>query len=201
MEDQNKEFTRAAVALMRGIIGKTRQADLYETVLKNQSQLSDYLAKLGLVLIVDEVEEYAYLRQVEDEAIPRLVPRHPLSYPVSILLVLLRKNMGEYDAANGDSRFLLTRDEIVDKMKVFFQATTNEIKFIQKIDSYINAVEAMGFLRKLKNKTDTYEVESVLRSFVNARWLQQFDERLQDYIEYGSQEEKTEEGDGMDGFV
>lgn len=201
MEDQNKEFARAAVALMRGIIGKTRQADLYETVLKNQSQLSDYLAKLGLVLIVDEVEEYAYLRQVEDEAIPRLVPRHPLSYPVSILLVLLRKNMGEYDAANGDSRFLLTRDEIVDKMKVFFQATTNEIKFIQKIDSYINAVEAMGFLRKLKNKTDTYEVESVLRSFVNARWLQQFDERLQDYIEYGSQEEKTEEGDGMDGFV
>ena len=201
MEDQNKEFTRAAVALMRGIIGKTRQADLYETVLKNQSQLSDYLAKLGLVLIVDEVEEYAYLRQVEDEAIPRLVPRHPLSYPVSILLVLLRKNLGEYDAANGDSRFLLTRDEIVDKMKVFFQATTNEIKFIQKIDSYINAVEAMGFLRKLKNKTDTYEVESVLRSFVNARWLQQFDERLQDYIEYGSQEEKTEEGDGMDGFV
>jgi len=201
MEDQNKEFTRAAVALMRGIIGKTRQADLYETVLKNQSQLSDYLAKLGLVLIVDEVEEYAYLRQVEDEAIPRLVPRHPLSYPVSILLVLLRKNLGEYDAANGDSRFLLTRDEIVDKMKVFFQATTNEIKFIQKIDSYINAVEAMGFLRKLKNKTDTYEVESVLRSFVNARWLQQFDERLQDYIEYGAQEEKTEEGDGMDGFV
>ena len=201
MEDQNKEFTRAAVALMRGIIGKMRQPDLYETVLKNQSQLFDYLAKLGLILIVDEVEEYVYLRQVEDEAIPRLVPRHPLSYPVSILLVLLRKNMGEYDAANGDSRFLLTRDEIVDKMKVFFQATTNEIKFIQKIDSYINAVEAMGFLRKLKNKTDTYEVESVLRSFVNARWLQQFDERLQDYIEYGSQEEKTEEGDGMDGFV
>jgi hypothetical protein len=202
MEEINKGFSRAAIALMRGIVGKEQQGELYANIVEQQSPLADYLAKIGLCLVIDEVEEYAYLKQVDAEGIPRLVPRHSLSYPVSLLLVLLRKSLGEYDAANGDRRLLLTRDEIVEKMRTFFQATTNEIRFMQKIDVYIGVVENMGFLRKLKAQTDTYEVVNVLRSFVNAEWLRQFDERLQDYIDYGLVEDgAAEQGEGIDGLV
>jgi hypothetical protein len=156
--------------------------------------------RLGLILIIDEMDEYAYLRQSEQDSLPRLVPRRQLSYPVSVLLVLLRKQLGEYDSVNGDSQLLITKYDIVDKMRVFFAATTNEIKFSQEVDRHIAKVEEMGFLRKLKTQDDTYEVERIVRSFVNAKWLQEFDERLADYIEYGAKSE-TKEEDGMNGLI
>ena len=45
------------------------------------------------------------LAQRADEdgsALPRLVPRRQLSYPVSLLLALLRKRLAEADAAGGE---------------------------------------------------------------------------------------------------
>ena len=64
----------------------------------------DYVAVLGLELAVDEAEGYAFLRsrvpEDEDDAapMPRLVARRPLSFPVSLLLALLRKKLAESDA-------------------------------------------------------------------------------------------------------
>jgi hypothetical protein len=41
--------------------------------------------------------------------LPRLVPRRQLSYPVSLLLALLRKKLVEFDAAAGCGRPLSPR--------------------------------------------------------------------------------------------
>ena len=203
MEEREYAFSQAAITLLRGVVYKERQLALWQSVIENCVQLEDYLHKLGLRLLIDEIDEYAYVKQIDDIAeIPRLVPRRQLSYPVSLLLVLLRKYLGEFDAANGDSCLLITRSAIIDKIRVFLQLPTNEVKFINDIDKYIAKIEEMGFLRKLKTQSDTYEVESILRSFVTADWLKVFDERLQDYIDYGRQEvvEDTEE-DIADGLV
>ena len=60
--------------------------------------LRDYVAVLGLELVLDEAEGYAFLRARNrdgDETttkLPRLVARRPLSFPVSLLLALLRKH-------------------------------------------------------------------------------------------------------------
>ena len=51
---------------------------------------------------IDEADGYAFLRQRPqepgEEPLPRLVPRRPLGFPVSLLLVLLRKKVAEADA-------------------------------------------------------------------------------------------------------
>ena len=57
--------------------------------------------------MLDEAEGYAFLRarpHEEDdnaEKLPRLVARRPLSFPVSLLLALLRKKLAEFDAGGG----------------------------------------------------------------------------------------------------
>ena len=76
---------------------------------------------LGLELIVDEAEGYAYLRQraaVEGEAeLPRLVARRPLGFQVSLLLVLLRKKLAESDAQGDGTRIILSREQIADVVR------------------------------------------------------------------------------------
>ncbi len=62
--------------------------------------------------MLDEAEGYAFLRSRQDEdedaqaVMPRLVVRRQLSYPVSLLLALLRKKLAEFDAGGGDTRLI-----------------------------------------------------------------------------------------------
>lgn len=57
---------------------------------------------------------------------PRLIARRPLSYPVSLMLALLRKRLAEADAGGGDARLVLSREEIAELMRVFLPDGTNE---------------------------------------------------------------------------
>jgi hypothetical protein len=93
----------------------------------------DYVAVLNLELVLDEAEGYAFLRsrpepEEGDAALPRLVARRPLSFPVSLLLALLRKKLAEFDASGGDTRLVLSRDEVVELMRVFLPEGSNEAR-------------------------------------------------------------------------
>ena len=66
--------------------------------------------------------------------LPRLIARRPLAFPVSLLLALLRKKLAEFDAGGGDTRLVLTRDEIVELVRVFLPDSSNEARLIDQID-------------------------------------------------------------------
>ncbi len=199
MEEQELALSKALIALFKGVIFRERQPELWQTVLEQRAQISDYTARLGLVLLVDEVDEYAFLRQREQEELPRLVPRYPLSYGLSLLLVSLRKSLGEYDASHGDMRLVLTISDMQLKLKAFFPALPNEIKFRQNLERHVHRAEEMGFLRPVAGQEEAYEVQPLLRSFINAEWLHTFDDRLQEYLDYG-QKDRTE-GEDSDGLI
>lgn len=40
--------------------------------------------------------------------------RRPLSFAVSLLLALLRKKLAEFDAAGGDTRLILSREQVIE---------------------------------------------------------------------------------------
>jgi hypothetical protein len=156
---------------------------------------------------VDEVDEYAYLRQEENNSLPRLVQRYPLSYPVSMLLVELRKALGQMDTAGGDNRLVLTFADIMRRMEPFLPVSANEMKYRQTIEHIINQVVQLGFLLKLKDKEEAYEVRPVLRRFVDAQWLSEFADKLAEYeahgqkLHAGSTAEQTEEANGEEGLL
>ncbi|MBW3609624.1 MAG: DUF4194 domain-containing protein, partial [Actinobacteria bacterium] len=70
-------------------------------------------------------EQLAELRTGKP-ALPRLVRRHALTYPVSLLLALLRKRMAEFDASSGDVRLVLTREQITEMVGIFLATGSNE---------------------------------------------------------------------------
>ena len=200
-------FSRALVALFKNVVYKEADREHWETIEAQKFKLEDYLGKMGLTLVVDEMDGYGYLKQRNytegENEIPRLIPRHPLSYQLSLLLMLLRKQLLEFDSTSGDQRLILTRQQIADRMKVYLRDTTNEAKLIEDIHRNIERAEGMGFLRKLRGSEDSYEVQRILRSFVNAEHLALFNEKLEEYRKYagGTNAGNTNEGGTSPGDI
>ncbi|MDN5871177.1 MAG: DUF4194 domain-containing protein [Nitrococcus sp.] len=179
------QLSAILVSLFRGVLYKDQGSDLWEGLFLLQSRVRDYVATLGLELVLDEAEGYAYLRQQPrgegDSPLPRLIPRRPLSYPVSLLLALLRKKLAEHDTSDSAPRLILSREQIVDMLRVFLPETTNEARMVDRIDAHINKIVELGFLRRLRNRPDSLEVRRILKAFVDAQWLADFDQRLAEY--------------------
>ena len=180
------DLSSAVITLMKGVVYRDTHERAWKHLLQLQPRVRDYVEVLGLQVVIDEAEGYAFLRQrpsAEDEAdpVPRLIPRRALSFHVSLLLALLRKKLAEFDAQGGDTRLMLTRAQIAEMLRVFLPATSNEARLIDKIDEHIGKVERLGFLRPAKNAEQTYEVRRVLKAYIDGQWLADFDERLAEY--------------------
>jgi hypothetical protein len=173
------------IALMKGITSRDDDPALWQALLELQARVREYAAVLGLELILDEAEGYAYLKQraaAEGEPeLAKLVARRQLGYPVSLMLALLRKKLAEFDAGSGESRLILSAEQIADLVRLFLADTANEAKLMDRVDSDIKKIVELGFLRKLRGSEDRFEVRRILKSFVDAQWLSEFDRRLADY--------------------
>jgi hypothetical protein len=97
------------------------------------------------------------------------------------LLALLRKKLVEFDATSGDRRLIVSRETIVDMLRLFLAETANEARLHDRIDGHIKRVAELGFLRPLKGQPDQFEVSRILKAFVDAQWLGELAARLQDY--------------------
>lgn len=90
-----QELSSVIVNLLKGIIYRDDDQELWRYLLRDQAMVADYTTVIGLDLIIDEAEGFAYLRSREENddnhPIPRLVTRRQLSYRVSLLLALLEK--------------------------------------------------------------------------------------------------------------
>jgi len=118
--------------------------------------------------------------------LPRLVPRRPLGYGVCLVLVLLRKKLAESDAKTGETRLMVSRDDILELTRVFLPDTANEARQLDRVDAHINKIVEMGFLRRLRGREDQFEVRRILKAFVDAQWLGELESRLDQYREHGS---------------
>lgn len=192
------ELSQLMVHLLKGVLHREDDERLWVSLLRLQARVREQAAVLLLDLVLDEAEGHAFLKSRPDPdesegapRLPRLVARRPLSYPVSLMLALLRKRMAEFDAGGGDTRLVLSRDEIAELMRVFLPEGTNEARLIDQVDATISKVVDLGFLRRLKPAAERgqpsgqdrghYEVRRILKAFVDAQWLAEFDARLEIY--------------------
>jgi hypothetical protein len=164
------------VALMKGVVWREDDERRWSHLLALQSRVRDHVGLLGLALEIDEADGYAFLRQRPqgegEDPLPRLVPRRQLSFPVSLLLVLLRKKVAEADAGGGERRVVLRRGDLVELLRQFLPATTNEAKLVDQIAGHVNKVVELGFLRPLRGREDELEVVRLIKAFVDGEWLE-----------------------------
>lgn len=179
------QLSAVVIALCKGMIDRETDSKLWQGLLNLQLQVAEYVKTLGLDLILDEAEGYAFLRAREygedDEKLPRLIARRQLSFHVSLLLALLREKMAESDASGGETRVIVSRDEILEMIRIFLPDGSNEVRLIDQVDGYINQVVKMGFARKMKGSDRMLELHRIIKSFVDAQWLAEFDQRLSEY--------------------
>jgi len=180
------DLSFAVVNLCRGPVYRDGGEKAWELLLRLHNQVSDFVAVLGLDVVVDEAEGYAYLRsQPRDDGsttLPRLVARRPLSFPVSLLLALLRKRLAELDATSADSRLVLSRDQLTEMLRLFLPGSTNDARLVDQIEAHVNKVVELGFLRRLRGDVELFEVRRILKAYVDGQWLADFDARLDEYL-------------------
>jgi len=176
------------IPLLKGVLYREDDVLRWSALLDLQARVRDYVAVLGLELTLDEAEGYAFLRSraegPEDEIAakaPRLIARRPLSFPVSLLLALLRKKLAEFDAGGSGTRLIVSRDEVVEMIRVFMPQGSNEARLIDQVDTHINRIADLGFVRRLRGQAQAIEVQRIVKAFVDGQWLAQFDERLAAY--------------------
>lgn len=177
-----------AIALMRGAVYRDQHELPWRALLTLRHAVGDHFAVLGLQVTIDEAEGYAYLTSLPDDPdapLPRLIPRHRLSYPVSLLLALVRKAVAEFDATSGEGRLVLTRTRLLEDLRTFLGDSTNEVKIVDQVDRTIAKVVDLGFLRPVSSAPPSWEVRRIIKAFIDAQWLSEFDRRLGEYAALG----------------
>lgn len=184
-------------SLLRGVVYRDGAEAVWRDLLALEAPARDFLRTLGLEVVVDEGEGYAYVRSLDDAArdavapgIPRLVPRRELGFEVSLLLALLRRRLAQQDAEGGDTRLVLERAELVDMLRVFLVTGDaagsgggtdgDDARFADRVEGLARRVADLGFLRPAGE--GAWEVRRVLKALVDAQWLADLDARLADYL-------------------
>ena len=210
---RDPELSVVVTSLLKGVVYRESGESLWRDLLAREAQVRDTVAMMGLQVVVDEGDGYAYLRSQpeheRDERVPRLIPRRELPFDVSLLLALLRKRLAQADSEGGETRLVLARTEIVDLLRVFLAqdagAAANEARLVDRVDGLVRRVVELGFLRPAgrpdpdgapdggaasvedgdpaAGDARRYEVRRILKAFVDAQWLADFDARLAQYLE------------------
>jgi len=182
----NKDARVAIILLLKGILyKKEHEKEFFELVNNSFGAISDYFETIGLEVVVDENDGYAYLKnRVEEdgeESLPKLIASRELSFKVSLLCVILREKIAEFEMQSDNEIAIVTSEELVERLLVFLENEFNEIKIKKEIETTIKRVEDLGFLKKIKDKDGVFEIKPSIKAFVDAQWLDEFDKRLKEY--------------------
>lgn len=179
-----KEYSLSLISLLKGVVYDTQKI-AWANLIDYETDVKKYFSTIGLDLYLDKSEGYAYLKQIEFEEeveIPKVAEKRQLNFHVSLLCLVLRKYLLEHDAQGGTVRAIISQQEIINRVKLFMPTAPDEAKQQDKIIATINKVILeMGFLRKLEDNTDNYEVHRIIKGYVNADEIDDTLKRLENY--------------------
>tara|TARA_A100000171_G_scaffold45648_1_gene49628 strand:+ start:4761 stop:5351 length:591 start_codon:yes stop_codon:yes gene_type:complete len=193
MEHQNRNiapYAKSAVKLLQGPVFEDQQ-DVWNEVLQYQVELTQYFEKIALEVVIDKRDGYAYLKQIElDESGSTigLIRRMPLTYDLTLVCVLLREWLLEFESSDLETANLyITPKEFRDRMEMFFKEKTNELKFIKELNRHLDQCVDMGFLKLVHKDTTSqdeyrYEVKRILKARVTTDELSKFKQQLEDEL-------------------
>jgi Domain of unknown function (DUF4194) len=211
---RKQEGSALSVVLIKLLQGFLLQEDkqAWETLQLQQTVVREYFATLGLHLHLDENDGYAFLRtipmgehedgkvtdesaigNVQQEEIAEkkkltLMRKMPLSFEVSLLCVLLREALDQFDATvHDDHRLIISKSDIYDLLKLYFPDKHDETKLIKRWDSIINKVIEIGFIRELKPDTSRIEVLRIIKAMIDAQRVGEMKRTMQAYVQQKAQ--------------
>ena len=186
MLDRGKRSPYAAVIIK--LLQGTLDADDggWNTLLDHRNAVRGHFESFGLALHLDEAEGYAYLSQPDGEdevdTLPRLVRRRKLSYGATLLCVLLRERLFEFDRRDlGATRAVVSKADIREMLTPFLEAHTDEMKLLREVDGAVRSVLDLGFLRQLTAEEEMFEIRRIIKAKLPADRLADVKAKLEAY--------------------
>lgn len=188
---QPMSFAPLAIRLLKGVIYEEDARSWNELLKVHELPLRRYFAQIGLDLIVNRQEGFAYLRQApqeetEENPLPRLMTRRSLTVDQSILCVLLREHLEDFTINDGAGREpILTLRDIREMVELFFRERNTQQRFLKDVKKTVEDVRRLGFLEEL-NSGDAglnddewrYRVKRILKAFIGPDELQQLAQQI-----------------------
>jgi hypothetical protein len=183
-------YTPVLIRLLKGQVEYTDKT-IWEKLLQHRYELTVFLQTLGLSLVLNDEDGYAYLKQTladEEETAIGWVQRRALTYEESVLLVLLRDMMADFETGDATTRELIRkRREIKEYAELFFKEKASRVKFLKEIDRQIDKAVDNGFL-ELCEKSDIsdeerFRIKKIIKDKVGGEELEAFKEQLQQFAQ------------------
>lgn len=184
--NEKKPYSKAIVFLLKKTVENT--SPVWNDIITYQKDIQNYLSDIGLELVIKKEEGFAYLKQfaLDDDNTLSLVQRRQLSFEVSILLIVLRQVLEDFDNNPTDTHSLdkiISNNEIKDEIRMFLPEKYDRVKFEKDIERYIQTVVDLGFLKEVKrNNTEVrYRIHRIIKEKVMLDDLEMFKRKLEDY--------------------
>ncbi len=161
-----------AVRLLQGVVYHDDNLDLWEQLLENVSPITEYFGKLGLLLVVDEPDAMAYLRQLDEEeiqpdfpAVPRLFRRTPLGYEATLLCVLLRDELRQYEEEDvQNERCVIAQSDLLAIWEAFFPDQTDSVRLNRTLTAALRKMEELKFVRPFEKDPPSWEIRRIIKA-------------------------------------
>lgn len=191
-ENDERECAAVCVKLLQGPLYRLGPNDQTWALLEMwQGEISKYFAVIGVKVVIENADGYAYLAQKETN-LPKLIKEYPLSPEISFLCVILREALDQFDSSENVSSMLVMKEsEIRDRIATFFPDSekSDQTKMYRKLDEYLNRLVELSFIREInaessqnlnvnENHEREFEIRRIIRSKVNAEFLEEFKNRL-----------------------
>ena len=181
-----RPYSKAIVLLLKKTVESNSSE--WENIRTYRCEIQKYLSVIGLELVLKEEEGFAFVKQIvmEGDTTLSLVQRRQLSYEVSIILIVLRQLLEDFDNnptdMNAFERYV-SANEIKDEIRIFLPERYDKVKFEKDLERYIRNVEELGFLEMVGGNSNNarYRIHRKKKKKVTLDDLDLFKQKLEEY--------------------
>jgi len=184
-------FAHVFLKLMQGPVYEEDKS-YWKDLLGWQTELSKYLQQTGLQLVVNESDGFARIVQPEtddttDKPLPRLMRKTRLTYEATLLCIVLREALDEFDIQGNGTRLFMTQKEIKERLALFFKERHNKSKLLKDLNKPINSLLNVGVLKTTREdaankELHQYEVKRIIKALVNNEKLEEIKSKLKLHV-------------------
>lgn len=187
LEQKIKPYSKAIVKLLKGVV--ERSSNVWHDIIHYQEDIQEYINQIGLELIVKKDDGFAFIKQFEDSEGKTLglVTRRQIGFETSIVLVVLRQSLEEFDSnpTQLTTEKFITYTEIKEELEFFLQEGYNKLKFQKDLKNYINKAVELGYLKEISKSENEvkYKIHRIIKEKITLDILEDFKTKLREYAE------------------
>jgi hypothetical protein len=154
--------------------------------------ISDYFSRIGIELIISETEGFARVVQPEtdehdENPLPRLMRKQSMNYETTLLCVILREMLEEFDILSEGTKLFMTQKEIKERIEIFYKEQANKSKLWKDFSRPINNLIGIGILKLTRedptnNDNNQYEIKRIIKALVSNKKLEEIKNKLQAHV-------------------